>query len=276
VFTGYYSAPKGGTLMVDSTGKSTAALSYSEFERTLYAQWKQQDYQISYHANGGTFAPSVWGNSQTVTLEGIAYSSYLPGTVAPYRAGYSFNGYSLKSDQTGELWYDRFLNSGSRRYNLVQDLDLYATWVDDIVPTGIIRASAGNSSNAWTNQNVLMTITANDSGSGVKKIQLYQKRYNESAYQMIKEWNTTPAKSYTGSVTVSTNGISSFYCIVWDAAGNTNRRIFGTSSDIASVTTTVIYVDKVAPKVTTPELSNSSVGKTGAYVSLYASDDAIE
>jgi superfamily I DNA and RNA helicase len=121
-----------------------------------------------------------------------------------------------------------------------------------------------------------MTITANDSGSGVKKIQLYQKRYNESTYQMIKEWNTTPTKSYTGSVTVSTNGISSFYCIVWDAAGNTNRRVFGTNSDIASITTTVIYVDKVGPKVTAPELSNSSVGQTGAYVSLYASDDAIE
>jgi hypothetical protein len=276
VFTGYYSAPKDGTLMVDSSGNSTAALSYSEYERTLYAQWEQCNYQISYHANGGSFAASVWGNSRVVTLSPIAYGSYLPGTVAPYRAGYSFNGYSLKSDQTGELWYDRFLNSGSRRYKLTRDLDLYAAWVDDIVPTGIIRASAGNSSSAWTNQNVLMTITANDLGSGVTKIQLYQKRYNESAYQMVREWNTTPAKSFTGSVTVSTNGISSFYCIVWDAAGNTNRRIFGTNSDIASVTTTVIYVDKVAPKVTAPELSNASVGNIGAYVSLYASDDAIE
>jgi hypothetical protein len=155
-------------------------------------------------------------------------------------------------------------------------MDLYASWVDDIVPTGIIRASAGTSSNAWTNQNVLMTITANDLGSGVTKIQLYQKRYNESSYRMIKEWNTSPTKSYTGSVTVSTNGISSFYCIVWDAAGNTNRRIFGTDSDIASTKTTVIYVDKVAPEITKPELSDAKAGDDGAYVSLYASDDVIE
>jgi hypothetical protein len=276
VFTGYYSMPKGGTLMVDSTGNSTAALSYSEYERTLYAQWKQNTYQISYHANGGTFAAGGWGNSQTVTLGGIAYGSYLPGTVAPYRDGYSFNGYSANANQTGELWYNRFLNAGSRRYNLVQDTDLYALWVDDIVPTGIIRASAGTSSSAWTNQNVRLTITGNDLGSGVTKIQLFQKRYCESAYRMIREWNTSPTKSYTGSVTVSTNGISSFYCIVTDAAGNTNRRIFGTDSDRTSTTTTVIYVDKVAPVITDPELSDARVGAGSAYVSLYASDDLIE
>jgi hypothetical protein len=276
VFKGYYSMPKGGTLMVDSAGNSTAALSYSEYERTLYAQWEQKTYQISYHANGGAFAAGGWGNSQTVTLGGIAYGSYLPGTVAPYRDGYSFNGYSKNADQTGELWYNRFLNAGSRRYNLAQDTDLYASWVDDIVPTGIIRASAGNSSKAWTNQNVLLTITANDLGSGVTKIQLFQKRYCESAYQMVREWNTSPAKSYTGTVMVSTNGISSFYCIVTDAAGNTNRRIFGADSDITSTTTTVIYVDKVAPEITKPELSDARVGDDGAYVSLYASDDVIE
>jgi hypothetical protein len=172
--------------------------------------------------------------------------------------------------------YNRFLNAGNRRYNLVQDMDLYASWVDDIVPTGIIRASAGNSSKAWTNQNVLMTITGSDLGSGVTKIQLFQKRYNESSYRMVREWNTSPTKSYTGTVTVSTNGISSFYCIVWDAAGNTNRRIFGADSDITSTTTTVIYVDKVAPEITKPELSDVRVGEDGAYVSLYASDDVIE
>jgi hypothetical protein len=268
--------PKGGTLMVDSTGNSTAALSYSEYERTLYAQWKQNTYQISYHANGGTFAAGGWGNRQTVTLGGIAYGSYLPVTVAPYRDGYSFNGYSENADQTGELWYNRFLNAGSRRYNLVQDTNLYASWVDDIVPTGIIRASAGTSSRAWTNQNVLLTITGSDLGSGVTKIQLFQKRYCESSYRMVREWNTSPTKSYTGSVVVSTNGISSFYCIVTDAAGNTNRRIFGADSDLTSITTTVIYVDKVAPEVTEPELSNARVGDNKAYVSLYASDDVIE
>jgi hypothetical protein len=268
--------PKGGVLMVDSTGSSTAALSYSQYERTLYAQWEQKTYQISYHANGGNFAAGGWGDRQTVTLGQIAYGSYLPGTVAPYLEGYSFNGYSRNADQTGELWYNRFLNAGNRRYNLAQDVDLYAVWVDDIVPTGIIRASAGNSSKAWTNQNVYMTITANDRGSGVTKIQLFQKRYCESSYQMVGEWNTAPVKSYTGSVTVSANGISSFYCIVWDAAGNTNRRIFGMDSDITSTTTTVIYVDKVAPKITEPELSETRVGDDSASVSLYASDDVIE
>jgi hypothetical protein len=275
-FKGYYSMQSGGVLMVDSAGNSTAALSYSEYERTLYAQWEQKTYRISYHANGGTFAAGAWGNSQVVTLGGIAYGSYLPVTVSPYRDGYSFNGYSQNADQTGELWYNRFLNAGSRRYNLAQDVDLYAAWVDDIVPTGIIRASAGNSSDAWTNRNVNLTITANDLGSGITKIQLFQKRYCESSYRMVREWNTSPAKSYTGSVTISTNGISSFYCIVWDAAGNTNRRIFGMDSDLISTTTTVIYVDKVAPKITAPELSDARVGDDSASVSLYASDDVIE
>jgi hypothetical protein len=276
VFKGFFSEQKGGTLMVDASGNSTGNLSFRENERTIYAQWEQKTYRITYDANGGTFAKSSWGNEQAVSLGGIAYGSFLPGTVAPFLEGYSFDGYTTAADGTGEIWYNRYLNSGNRRYRIGQDMKLYAKWTDDIVPTGVIRASSGNSSRAWTNQNVQLAITGSDAGSGVVKIQLFQKRYFESAYQLIGEWDTAPAKSYTCSTVVETNGISNFYCVVWDAAGNTNRRIFGMDSDIASVTATTIYIDKVAPEITEPEIEDRREGETSVHVSLYASDDVIE
>jgi hypothetical protein len=275
VFRGFFSAQEGGTLMIDASGHSTDDLSYFGLVNVLYAQWEPETYRMTFYANGGRFADSSWGSAQAVTLGGIAYGSFLPATVSPVREGYSFGGYATDTDGTGAFWYDRYLNSGDLRYRETGDTSLYANWVDDILPTGIIHASAGTSSSAWTNQNVRLSITGSDSGSGVVKIQLYQKRYYETAYRLVGEWNTAPTQSYTAYTTVSTNGISSFYCIVWDAVGNTNRRAFGADADTATSGTTTIYVDKVAPQVTAPEVSGSSAGNS-ARVSLYASDDAIE
>jgi hypothetical protein len=275
-FTGYYSAQTGGVLMIDASGKSTEALSYSETGRTLYAHWEQNTYRMTFHANGGQFAESSFGDEQGITMEGVAYGSLLPAAVAPYRTGYSFQGYSGSADGTGELWYNEYLNSENRRYEFTQDMELFAVWTDDRTPVGTIRAGAGGSSSAWSNRNVTLDIIGADAGSGVVKIQLFQKRYFDSNYQLWKEWNMEPAKSCTVSTVIDTNGISSFYCVVYDAAGNTNRRLYGTSADIFDTVTTTVYLDKVAPRVTVPELSDCRVGDDGVYVSVYASDDVIE
>lgn len=276
VFKGYFDLQKGGKQMIDSGGKSTAALSFSESGRTLYAQWEQKTYRMTFYANGGNFTTRSSGDGNVVSREGIKYGSYLPGVIAPAKEGYSFDGYGISKTEDGEVWYNRFLNSGSRRYNIAEDVSLFARWVDDIVPTGTIRASAGNSSRAWTNRNVRLSVTGSDAGSGVVKIQLFQKKYFENQYHLLEEWNTDPVRTYTGTVLVDTNGISNFYCVVYDARGNSNHRIYGTDSDIVSTVTTSVYVDKVAPRITVPVIEECRLGDETVWASLYASDDVIE
>lgn len=275
VFSGYYDQQKGGKQMIDATGKSTGNLSVSMPGRTFYAQWSQKTYRISYYANGGSFPKTSFGNEQMIAKEGIPYGTFLPSVIAPTKEGYSFDGYRLESE-SGEEWYNRFLNAGNRRYLLTQDANVYAKWLDDIVPTGTIRANAGSSKGAWTNQTVQLSVNGSDAGSGVVKMQLYQKRYYENEYQLVEEWTTSPVKSISRTRLVDTNGISSFYCVIYDARGNTNYRILGTDSNVTNINTTSIYMDKTAPKITAPIIEAFRVGDQVAKVSLYASDDAIE
>ena len=276
VFTGFFDAQKGGTQMVDPTGAVTSAMSVEKRYGTFYAQWEQKTYRITCHANGGRYEASSWGNEQTISRAGVIYGNFLPAMIAPKRNGYSFDGYRRSGDDTDSLWYNRFLNSGNRRYCVAYDVELYAEWKDDIAPSGTIRANGGNSAGAWVNRDIQLTVSGSDAGSGIVKMELFCKRYFESSYRLLRMWETAPVPFFEGTMNVDMNGISSFYCVTYDAAGNTNYRISGTASDFRDTKATVLYVDKIAPRATTPKLGDVRIGDTSVNASVYASDDVLE
>lgn len=275
VFTGYYDAQNGGKQMVDATGNVTGEVSVKERYGTFYAGWQQKTYRMTCYANGGTFEKLVGEPEETISRDGILYGNFLPAMTAPHRAGYSFAGYRRK-ESNGEVWYNRYLNSGNRRYLMSSDVDLYAVWEDDIAPSGTIRTNGGSSSSAWSNRNVRLSVRGCDAGSGVVKMELFCKRYFQSGYQLMRVWESVPRASLEGFVDVDLNGISNFYCVVYDAAGNTNYRIIGTDADFRETVATVLYIDKTAPKVTLPQLGEIQADSDSLSVSVYASDDVIE
>lgn len=159
---------------------------------------------------------------------------------------------------------------------MAYDVELYAEWKDDIAPSGTIRANGGNSAGAWVNRDIQLTVSGSDAGSGIVKMELFCKRYFESSYRLLRMWETAPVPFFEGTMNVDMNGISSFYCVTYDAAGNTNYRISGTASDFRDTKATVLYVDKIAPRATTPKLGDVRIGDTSVNASVYASDDVLE
>lgn len=107
-FKGWYTATNGGTQI---TSSSKVAITASQ---TLYAQWEQISYTISYNVNEG--------NGE------IASQTYNYGTTAiitdksPFRDGYKFLGWSTSNNaSTAEL------KSGDT-YQVNSNITLYAVW----------------------------------------------------------------------------------------------------------------------------------------------------
>ena len=274
VFLGYYDQPENGNQMIDEKGNVLRELSLQYAgDRSLYAHWEKKQYTITYYANGGEYEN---GEEKWYMKAKCANGDYLPAAMVPVRKGYSFDGYKLVRGQDSEMWYNRYLNANGRRFYETQDISLYAVWVDDIMPTGTMETSVGGQEGRWTNQNVRLSISAHDTGSGVTKVQLYQRRYFEETYHLLEEWTTEAVRDFYKEIWIEENGISSFYCVVYDACGNTNVRISGAVSDSGEQISATVYIDKIAPKVTLPIIDFDETEPKKASVSLYASDDIRE
>ena len=111
-FQGWFTQSSGGTKVV-STSQVTATASHS-----LYAQWKAQEYTITFDANGGSTPTS------TKTVEfGQTYGT-LP---VPTYDGYTFQGWFANAEGTGDKATSETVVTG--------DVTLYAKWVEEAVPT---------------------------------------------------------------------------------------------------------------------------------------------
>lgn len=112
IFTGYYTATSGGTRYVDSNGY----ISGSNYNGTLYAQWQQNVFTLTYNNQGAA------NTTATVSL-----GSALPSSVAiPARTGYTFNGYYTAS--SGGTQY--YTSTGARNTSATMsgNMTLYAQW----------------------------------------------------------------------------------------------------------------------------------------------------
>ena len=82
---------------------------------SLYAQWRRKTYTVSYHANGGTGAPSAQTKTHGVDLT-------LSSTV-PTNGNLRFMGWSTSSAASASAQY-----ASGATYSGNDDLDLYAVW----------------------------------------------------------------------------------------------------------------------------------------------------
>ena len=105
-FSGWYTAPTGGSIWTFATDTMGAA------DMTLYARWTVNNYTVSFDAQGGTPTP---GN-QTVAYGGLVTD---PG--APTRTGYTFSGW-YTAPTGGSLWNFATDTMGAA------DMTLYARW----------------------------------------------------------------------------------------------------------------------------------------------------
>lgn len=108
-FNGWYTASSGGTKAGNAGASYRPASSI-----TLYAQWTQSTWTVSYNANQGSGAPASQTKTQGVTLT-------LSSTV-PTRTGYDFLGWSTSSTATTATYQP----GGS--YTADAAATLYAVW----------------------------------------------------------------------------------------------------------------------------------------------------
>ena len=98
-----------------SSYSASGSLTMPAANVTLYAQWTQITYTISYNANGGSGAPS----SQT----GAAGSAVTISNTAPTWDGYTFGGWNTSAAGTGTSYL-----SGASTTMPVGGINLYAKW----------------------------------------------------------------------------------------------------------------------------------------------------
>lgn len=105
-FSGWYTAATGGTKIEATTTVSTAS------NHTLYAQWTENAYTVTYDAQGGSVSPSY------ITVRyGAAY-----GTLAtPTRTGYTFNGWFTSASGGTQVTASTTLPSANNQ-------TIYAQW----------------------------------------------------------------------------------------------------------------------------------------------------
>ena len=173
-------------------------------------------YTVTYHANGGSGAPSPQIKN--------AGEKIIISSVEPTRTGYTFSGWALTSTST----YPSYTAGGT--YSKDADLDLYAIWLN------------GSSSESTPSEPRTCTVTYNaNGGSGApasqsvtpgSKLTLSSTIPRKSGYNFkgwaTKSWATSAAYSAGGTYTIMSNmvlyavwerGGTYFYTVTFDANG---------------------------------------------------------
>ena len=115
--------------------------------------------------------------------------------------------------------------------------------IDKTLPTVTLSSTSGG---AWTNEKIIVTVTATDSSSGIKSIEYsYDNKTWTTASSSNFDTNTTTKKVWTPEYTANQN--RTLYVRTTDNAGN-----------VSTVKSTNIKIDTTGPTVT---LSNPSRGE---------------
>ena len=99
-------------------------------DSTLYAVWEKETYTLTYHANGGSSAPSSQQGHGSVTLS----------SGSPSRSGYTFLGWALNSSASSAQY------SPGATYYLSENTTLYAVWKQIKTYNVTFNANGGNCS----------------------------------------------------------------------------------------------------------------------------------
>ena len=194
-----------------------------------------KDWNTQGNGTGNAYANQAYVSNLTKTSEQTVdlYAQWYPVNTtleSPTRRGYTFGGWYRSDGQTK-------VGNGGDNINLTETTFLYAKWIDDIKPAVSITATPST----WTNK-ANITITALDEGSGISTVQLYRIDTSNNA-TLIKTWTEYPTLTTEKTYTFEDieEGSYSYKVVVTDSVGNQGV-----------ATSTKVYIDRTAPKVTTP------------------------
>ena len=200
-FNGWFTAPSGGTQVLDSTTVSTAG------NQTLYAQWTASNYTVTFNSNGGD-APSP--GSKVVSF-GSAYGALATVT----RTGYDFNGWFTATSGGTEVMEGSLVTTSSSHI-------LYAQWT---VKTYMVSYDANNASSGTvpldqTKTHDVNLILQSNSGS------LIRTGYTFNGWNTATDGSGTTYNEgalYTGNVDLAlfAKWTANTYTVTFDANGGT-------------------------------------------------------
>ena len=160
-FMSYFQGLYGlGKQITDITGKILISSDYFSADDRIFAYWEPMKFTITFDKQGG-----VGGTDSVIAT----YDAELPAAEAPVRTGFSFQGYYTEVNGGGELYYNEFM-APNTRYRLVDDITLYAYWVDDSVPEVTLTTDIS----IWTNREITLTADAFDYGTGLSSLTVYR------------------------------------------------------------------------------------------------------
>jgi len=189
----------------------------------LYVQWTANQYTIRFDGNGATDGSMADQTKTYGTPAALQENQY-------QKEGYEFSGWSREPDGSGGLLPDKYEITNDLSEKDKDVITLYAQWKDVKPPVIINTGGGGNDFNEdelvyeWTNQDVILQFTAEDTGSGMKTLHL------ESEDGKIKVTDTDTIKK-----TISKEGISSYDLTAEDNTGN------------KSVLHIIVKIDKIPP-----------------------------
>lgn len=234
-FTGYHMGMYGGRLVVNADGSIAVENTFFKQNTMIYASYEANKYEVSYDMQGG---------SDGSTLCTATFGQLFPIAKAPNRDGYSFQGYYTEEKGMGECIYNRFMATDTV-YDYVQNITLYAHWLDDVAPELTFTADY----DTWTNQKITLTAKAQDEGSGLKSLLIYQVN-GDGTERLVAQKNGTGETESAVQYTNETEGITRYRAVTEDMEGNTAESYCVAYYDIVAPDGTVVEKDDSFGKLT--------------------------
>ncbi|MCM1568619.1 MAG: InlB B-repeat-containing protein [Roseburia sp.] len=202
-FQGWYSDSKYKTKVTKITRGSTG-------NKTLYAKWKANSYQIVYKGNGETGGEV---KKQSACQYGKTYKL---AENAFEKTGYVFNGWNTKADGSGKAY-----KAGAKVQNLSKKdggvVTLYAQWKKQIY-TIQYRLNGGKNHKSNPKKYSVMTATI-QLANPTRKGYTFKGWYSDSEYQTKV---TVIPKGSTGNIELYAKWTANKYTIVYDGNGKTS------------------------------------------------------
>lgn len=243
-FEGYYSSVNGGgTQIIDKNGNLKVGNTHYTSNATIYAHFTPKEYQITFDKQGGKYGTDS---------AKVFYLDYFPTANTPVRSGYTFKGYYTSANGKGTQCYNENMASG-KTYTYTQNINLYAYWVDETVPSVTLKTNIGT----WTNQKITLTADASDYGTGLKSIAIYQVADNGALTLVAQNNKCNGAQTISLAYTNPTEGVIRYKAVATDHAGNSAEAY------------NVAYYDITPPKA---EILNNTVNGNSVFFKINITD----
>lgn len=215
-FLGYYNNMMGigeeDALVIKPDGSIRLSEDTYAEDTTIFAIFEPKEIDVIFDKQDG-----LQGDDTAKAV----YDQIFPAADAPYRPGYSFKGYFTEPDGQGEQYYNEFMSTDVICKLEVDEITLYAHWVDETAP----MVKLGATTDSWTDGKdangepdpLKLTVYASDFGVGLARIELYQEGVAEPvAVQKTPDEKSDESVVYTNAK----EGVVTYKSVVYDKNGN--------------------------------------------------------